>query len=553
MSNKNEEIKIESKGLRGTLKESLKNPITGAVSDDDHFLIKFHGIYQQDDRDRREERAQKKLEPLYTFMLRLRIPGGKISSSQWLGIHEIADKYSTGIIKITTRETIQLHGIIKSHLKPTIQDFNKFNLDSISTCGDVNRNLMISTTAPKNKAYDEIYQIGQEISQNLLPKTRAYHEIWLDGEKLHLEDEKSDVKDEQDNLYQNIYLPRKFKIAIAIPPENDVDVYANDIGLIAVIENEELVGFNVSIGGGLGTTHGNANTYPRLGSLIGFVEKKNIQRAIYEILTTQRDYGNREDRKLSRLKYTVDRYGVEWFISELEKRQGFKYQSLKQFKFETRNDDYGWCKDYKNKWHFTLFVENGRVLDEENYKLKSAILEIAQNNYANFCFSANQNIIFTDVEEINKAKIDEILKRNNVNNDYSLLRKSSMACVALNTCPLAMAEGQRYLPTLITKIESIIEKYNLQNEEITIRMTGCPNGCARPYMAEIGLIGKSYGIYNLYFGGSAVGERLNRIYKESLDEKQILSELDDIFSKFSKDRKLDESFGDFSNRILFKD
>lgn len=543
MSNPSEKIKVESQGLRGTLKESLQNKITGAVADDDQFVIKFHGIYQQYDRDRVDERAEKKLEPAYSFMMRLRIPAGKITSKQWLGIDEIAQKYSTNIIKITTRETVQLHGIVKSHLKPTLSEFSNYGLDSISTCGDVNRNIMATATPAKSKAYDDVYDYAKQISEALLPKTKAYHEIWLDGEKISREDE-------VDDLYQEIYLPRKFKIGIAIPPDNDVDAFANDIGLIAIIEKGKLLGFNVAIGGGLGTTHGNAATFPRLGDVIGFVPHDKILKAVYEILTVQRDYGNREDRKLSRLKYTVDKYGADWFRTELEKRQGFKYEPAREFKFETRHDYYGWNQDYKGNWHYTHFVENGRVLDTENASLKTAILEVAQGDLASFRFTGNQNIIFADIKESDKSKVEAIFKKYNIHNDVSEVRKSAMACVSFNTCPLAMAEAQRYMPSLITKVEPILKKHGLENEQISMRMTGCPNGCARPYMAEIGFVGKSYGKYNFHLGGSALGQRLNRIYKESLGEEEILAELDQFFGRFAKERQGNESFGDFTNRIL---
>ncbi len=573
MKNKNEQIKKESKHLRGTLQQSLVNPVTGAIVEDDQFLIKFHGIYQQDDRDIRERRAEKKLEPLYSFMLRLRIPAGKITAKQWLGIDEIANQNSTGIIKITTRETVQLHGVIKSKLKPTLAWFKKFDLDSIATCGDVNRNVMATVAPAKNLAYDQVLEYARKISERLLPKTKAYHEIWLDGEKISPEDAKKE--DEADELYGELYLPRKFKIAIAIPPDNDVDAFANDIGLIAIIENGELIGFNVAIGGGLGTTHGNPQTYPRIASMVGFVPHEKMLDAVYQILTVQRDYGNREDRKLSRLKYTVDKYGVDWFREELEKRQGFKFEKPREFKFEMRNDYYGWSQDYQGNWHFLHFVENGRILDTPSPlsrgevtrserseelrdeggaypKLKTAILEIAKANLANFRFTANQNIMFSDILPADKSKVEAIFTKHNIHNNVSEIRKSAMACVAFNTCPLALAEGQRYMPSLITKIEEILAKHKLEKEPISIRMTGCPNGCARPYMSEIGLVGKSYGKYNLYLGGSALGERLNKLYKEELDETEILKELDHFLGLYSANKNPKENFGDFMDRYLIQ-
>lgn len=539
-----EKIKINSNYLRGTLKESLANPITGAISDDDQTVIKFHGIYQQDDRDRREERAEKKLEKLFSFMIRLRIAGGKISAKEWAAIDAIAAKNSTGTIKITTRQTIQLHGVVKAKMKPTIQWFMKHGLDSIAACGDVNRNVMASVAIAQNKGYDEVYEFSKKISEHLLPKTRAYHEVWLDEEKISGE--------EVEPMYGKTYLPRKFKIVIAIPPDNDVDLYAHDIGLIAIIENGELQGFNISVGGGMGATHGNADTYPRLGDVVGYVSKDKTLEAVYQILTIQRDFGNREERKQSRFKYTIAKYGVAWFVEEFEKRLGFKIEKVKEFKFNQRGDHYGWKQDYLGNFHYTLFVENGRVYNQEKQQLKQALLEIAQNEYANFRCTNNQNIIISDISPKNKTKVEEIFKKYNINNDgLSPIMLDSIACVALNTCSLALAEGQRYLPSLINKIEPILSKYNLSEDPISIRMTGCPNGCGRPYLAEIGLVGKSLGKYNLYLAGDRLGNRLNRLYKEDLDETMILSELDKFLGDYSKKRSEKETFGDFILREIY--
>ena len=545
MSNKAEEIKIKSKKLRGTLDESLQNPITGSLYEDDQTVIKFHGIYQQDDRDRRDERAQKKLEPLYSFMIRLRIPGGKITAKQWLGVNEIADENSTGIIKITTRQTVQLHGVIKSTLKPTVAWFDKYDLDSIAACGDVNRNIMSTATVAGSKAEDEVYEFSKKISEHLLPATNAYKEIWLDGEKV--------TKKEEEPIYGDTYLPRKFKITIAIPPDNDVDTFAHDIGLIAVIKDDKLEGFNISIGGGMGNTHGNEKTFPRTGDLIGYASKDKIIKICEAIATTQRDYGNREDRKLSRFKYTVDRLGVDFVKGEIEKRS-YKLEPLREFKFEARNDHYGWYKDYANRHHFLIFVENGRILDDERMSLKTALYQITKDGLSDIRFTSNQNIIVSNVEEKNKAKVEEILKKHKVHNDWATnLRKNAMACVALNTCPLALAEGQRYMPTLISKIEPILEKHKIKDNPVSMRMTGCPNGCARPFMAEVGFVGKSMGKYNMYIGGSDVGERLNKLYKEDLTEHEILENLDVLFASYAKNKKDGESFGDYSyNNLINK-
>lgn len=538
-----EKIKVESDGLRGTIVQSLHNEITGAISEDDQAVIKFHGMYQQDDRDRRDERAEKKLERLYSFMIRLRLPGGFLTPQQWIATHNIAGENSTGTIKITTRQTLQLHGLFKSKIKPTIQAFSQAKLDSIATCGDINRNVLCSSHPNQSPIHQEIFEYADRISTLLMPKTRAYYEIWLDEEKL------LDKKQEEDPLYQDRYLPRKFKIAIVIPPNNDVDVLANDIGLIAIIEKNKLKGFNIAIGGGLSITHGNPETYARLASVIAFVEPgEKALKAVYEILTIQRDYGNRSDRKLARLKYTVDKLGTEWFRKELERRIGFDLEDPKPFSFSDRKDYYGWEQNHEGLWYYTVFVENGRILDDETVALKSALLEVAKTGKANFRFTCNQNVILSDIKKEDKAAVQEILERFRIidhTDGASIVRKNSMACVAFNTCPLALAEAQRYLPTLISKVEPILEKHGLSDEDIIIRMTGCPNGCGRSHVSEIGFVGTAYGKYNLHIGGDHYGLRLNKMYRESLEEPAILQELDDLFGYYKKERKKKESFGDF--------
>ncbi len=554
MSDKNkksaiENIKESSDALRGTIRQSLTDEITGAIREDDQAVIKFHGMYQQDDRDRREERATKKLDRLYSFMIRLRLPGGLITAKQWIAAHNIAGDNSTGIIKITTRQTIQLHGIIKSNIRPTIQSFNEAHLDSIATCGDINRNVACSSNPSESPIHEQVFAYADKISTLLMPKTKAYYEIWLDDELV------IDKKEQEDPLYQNRYLPRKFKIGIVIPPNNDVDVLTNDIGLIAIIENNELKGFNIAIGGGLSTTHGNAETYARLGTVIGFADtEEKVLKTVYEILTVQRDNGNRSDRKLARLKYTLDKMGVDQYRKEVEKRTGFDLEPARPFVFTSRVDRYGWEKSFSGKWYYTLFIENGRVLDDEKLALKTALLEIAQTGKCNFLFTSNQNMIISDIADGDKAAINEILNRFKIiehTEAASAIRKNAMACVALPTCPLALAEAQRYMPSLISKIEPLLEKHHLQNESIIMRMTGCPNGCARPYATEIGLVGTALGKYNLLIGGDNEGQRLNKLFKESLDESQILSELDSLFGSFKEKRNSKESFGDYAMRTQF--
>lgn len=551
MSNKEsrvEKIKKESRGLRGTLLESLADEHTLAIREDDRALVKFHGMYLQDDRDRREERAAKRLDRLWAFMVRLRLPGGLLTPEQWITLHNVTDSYTTGTIKITTRQTVQLHGILKHHARPTHQAFNLAGLDSIAACGDVNRNVLASAHPDVSPVHEEIYQTAVHLSNFMKPKTRAYYEIFVGSEKVA-------EKVEEDPLYEERYLPRKFKIAIAIPPQNDVDVFANDCALIAIIENGELIGYNVGAGGGMGATHGNSDTYPRVASLFGYIKKEDLDKVVYEIATVQRDFGNREDRKLARLKYTIDKMGVEAYKQEVEKRSGVTFEPLKPYTFTQRMDRYGWAQNHHNKWYYTAFVENGRVFDDSDNEVlyKTAFLEIAQSGTANFRFTCNQNIVLSDIEEKDKAYIEGILDKYNIclqTEKTSVIRKNAIACVALNTCALALAESQRYLPTLLQKVEPILAKHHLDDEPISIRMTGCPNGCARPYIAEIAFIGTSLGHYNMHIGADALGFRCNKLYKESLDEGQILATLDDVLGQFAKEREKEESFGDFAFRKL---
>ncbi|MES2881641.1 MAG: NADPH-dependent assimilatory sulfite reductase hemoprotein subunit, partial [Bacteroidota bacterium] len=433
----------------------------------------------------------------------------------------------------------------KNTIKPTLKDFDAAKLDSIAACGDVNRNVVASSHPSISKIHTHVHGYAKKLSEALLPKSRAYYEVWLDEEKIvekHLE---------ADPLYEDRYLPRKFKIAIAIPPNNDVDVFANDVGLIAVIENEKLLGFNLAVGGGLSATHGNPANYPRLATILGFVTEANTMKAVYEVLTVQRDFGNRSDRKLARLKYTIDTMGVAAFKEELEKRCGFTLHEAVPYQFTERRDHFGWEKSFDGNWHFTLFVENGRVLDDKKFAMKTALLKVAETGKANFRFTANQNLILSDIADKDKPEVEKVLIDFGLiahTENASELRKNSVACVALNTCPLALAEAQRYLPSLISKIEPLLEKRGLGKEEIHLRMTGCPNGCGRSPLAEIGFVGTGPGRYNMHIGGDRLGERLNIKYRDNIDEATILTELDSLFELYSLKRISGEGFGDFAIR-----
>jgi sulfite reductase (NADPH) hemoprotein beta-component len=535
-----EKVKYESNYLRGTLTESLADPITGAIAPADTHLIKFHGMYQQTDRDLDKERKTQKLEPFYSFLIRVRIPGGVVTPKQWLQMDALAGEFANGTLKITTRQTFQLHGVIKQNLRPTIQKMNDCLLDTIAACGDVNRNVMSHANPAESPFHREIFELAGKISAYLLPKTGAYHEIWLENKLV------AENKAESEPMYGDRYLPRKFKIGLVVPPQNDCDVFSQDLGFIAIVENGKIAGYNVVAGGGLGSTFGRPDTYPRTGSVIGFCKPENVIDVAEKIILVQRDNGNRSDRKQARLKYTIDRLGLDWFIAEVEKYLGYKLEEPRNFRLTRTGDNFGWKKGTDNKWHLTYFVEGGRVKDTETSQLKAALREIATFTDGNFILTGNQNVILSGVSSKVKAQIDATLHKYNVSPaGISGLRKNSVACVALPTCPLAFAEAERYLPSLISLLDRILEKYGLFHDEIVIRMTGCPNGCGRPYLAEIGLIGKSAGYYNLYLGGSFEGTRLNALYRETIDETEILNELEPIIKDYAETRNQGETFGDF--------
>lgn len=536
-----EYLKDESNYLRGTIEQGLADPLTGAISDDDTKLLKFHGSYQQDDRDLRDERRKQKLEPAYSFMIRVRLPGGTATPEQWIAMDDISNNYANQTLKLTTRQTFQFHGILKRNLKTSMKKINESVLDTIAACGDVNRNTMCNPNPYQSHIHKEINNYATKITDHLLPKTNAYHEIWLDGEKV------LDSSEEIEPMYGKKYLPRKFKIGIALPPSNDIDVYSQDIGLIGIVEDETLVGFNVTVGGGMGMTHGNTDTYPQVGRLAGFVPKEQVVDVCEKILTIQRDYGNRENRKNARFKYTVDRLGVDKVVEELNTRLGWEIEEPRDFEFEHNGDRLGWIEGDKGVWNYTLFIQNGRVKDTEDYQLKTALRKIAETHTGDFRLSPNQNLIIANVTPEKKEEIQNLIDQYGLTDgkNYTGLRRNSMACVAFPTCGLAMAESERYLPSLISKIEDLLDEAGVNDEEITIRMTGCPNGCARPALAEIAFIGKAPGKYNMYLGGGFKGERLNKLYKENIGEQEILESLRPILMDYGKERLEGEHFGDF--------
>lgn len=544
-----EDIKVRSNYLRGKLEEVLEDRITASIPEDENRLMKFHGSYMQDDRDLRNERSRQKLEPAYQFMLRVRAPGGVVTPEQWLMMDRVAQAYSSGTIRLTTRQSVQLHGILKWNMKKTIQEVHNSMLTTLAACGDVNRNVMCNPNPYQSDIHAEVYHWASRLSEHLEPRTKAYHEIWLDGEKV-LDSRDNGAEEEQEPIYGKVYLPRKFKIGIAVPPSNDVDVFSQDLGLIAIEENGKLKGFNVAVGGGMGMTHGDLKTYPQVAQVIGFCTPEQVIDVAEKTVTIQRDYGDRSVRKHARFKYTIDDRGIDWFVEELTRRMGWSLDEAKPYQFDHHGDRYGWVKGNGGKWHFTLFIENGRIKDEENYLLMTGLREIAKLHTGDFRLTANQNLIISNVTTAKKKKIDELIAKYGITSGehYTALKLNSMACVALPTCGLAMAESERYLPTLLGKMEPLLAENGLREEEIVIRMTGCPNGCARPALAELSFIGKAPGKYNMYLGGGFAGERLNKLYKENIGETEILDSLRVLFAHYAKERHEGEHFGDFTIR-----
>ncbi len=538
----NERMKEDSNFLRGTIAEDLKDRMTGGFTSDNSQLIRVHGMYQQDDRDIRAERQKQKLEPLHNVMLRARMPGGIIKPEQWLAIDKFADDYTSyGSIRLTTRQTFQFHGVLKPNIKLMHQTLNKIGIDSIATAGDVNRNVLCTSNPIESELHQEAYEWATKLSEHLLPKSRAYAEIWLDEEKIETT--------EVEPILGTTYLPRKFKTTVVIPPKNDIDVHANDLNFVAIAENGKLVGFNVLVGGGLAMTHGDNSTYPRRADDFGYIPLDKTLDVAEAVVTTQRDWGNRVNRKNAKTKYTLDRVGIDTFKAEVEKRAGITFAESRSYEFTSRGDNIGWVAGVDGKHHLTLFIENGRLLDYLNKPLKTGVAKIAKVHKGDFRMTANQNLIVAGVAEADKAQIEKLARQHGLMDEtVSSQRENSMACVAFPTCPLAMAEAERYLPQLVTDVETILAKHDVADESIILRVTGCPNGCGRAMLAEVGLVGKGPGKYNMYLGGNIGGTRIPKLYKENVNEEGVLTEMDALVARWSSKRNANEGFGDFTIR-----
>jgi len=544
----NEVIKEATPTLAGAIARTLADSSTDRFSEDDVQFLKFHGIYQQDDRDLRK--AQKK----FMMMIRGRIPGGVMTPNQWRVFDDLASQHGNNTLRITTRQSIQFHGVVKSGLGPLVKQINEALLSTLAACGDVNRNVMAPPTPAYTQARAQVFEDCKRVADALKPRTQAYHSIWIEGAQLNLEDPAN--KDFEDPLYGKTYLPRKFKTAFVVPPVNDIDVFTNDLGFIAILENDQLVGYNLAVGGGMGRSHGNVQTFPRLADVLGFFTPDRLVDVAKAVLTIHRDFGDRTERKHARLKYVVAERGVDWTRAEVEKRAGFKLAATRSYRFTTTGDLYGWHRQSDGRWFLTLFVETGRVKDADNQRLKTALRQIAEKfGDIEFHLSANQNIILANVSEADQGAVNKLLTEHGVKteNQATLLHAAALACPALPTCGLALAESERMLPGLIDRIEALCAEVGLAGEEIIIRSTGCPNGCARPYTAEIAFVGKAPGRYQVWLGGNTAGTRLNRLWKDVVKDPDIENELRPLLARFTKGRNAGERFGDWCDRVLLKE
>ncbi len=541
-----ETIKAASRNLRGNIAGEFADASTGGITEESAQITKFHGLYAQDERDQRLARKKAGQEKAFIFMLRLRLPGGRCTTAQYLALDRIADERGNGSLRLTTRQTFQLHGLLKDNVKPSIQGMHAVLLDSIAACGDVNRNVVAPPNPERSPVHQQVYEIARAFSEFALPKTRAYHEIWLDEQLV------AGGEPVEEPLYGPTYLPRKFKTGFAVPPSNDVDVFGQDLGFIAIVEDGRLAGFNVAVGGGMGMSHGNAETFPRLADVIGFVAPEQVQAVGAAVITAQRDHGDRANRRHARLKYTIEDRGLPWFRAEVERRAGFTLAPARPYAFTRIADEFGWHRAADGSWYFVLFVLSGRISDAPGRALKTALREIARIHEGDFRLTTSQNISISGISDAQKPRIEAILAQHGLadQNRQSGLRLNALACVSLPTCGLALAEAERALPALLAGLEGVLDDCGLRDDAISIRMTGCPNGCARPYLAEIGVVGRAPGKYNLYLGARYNGTRLNRLFAESLTPDGIVATVGPILRRYAVEREPGEQFGDFCMRTV---
>lgn len=543
---RNEGLKAAHTLLDGTISRTLVDPSIDRFSEDDYEFLKFHGVYQQDDRDKR------KIAKHYMMMVRTKFPGGVLTAAQYLACDRLSTQYGENTMRITTRQDFQFHGILKSNLRQSIRALNDALVTTVAACGDVERNVMAPPTPATNPLVEQVLVEARRLSDALAPKTPAYHAIWIEGKELDLSAEGN--SDFVDPLYGKTYLPRKFKTAFAIPPLNDIDIFTNDLGFVVIEENGRLVGYNVLAGGGMGMSHGNAHTFPRLADVIGFVRPEQLEAVAKAVITIHRDFGDRTNRKHARLKYVLEDRGVEWFRIELEQRIGMKLEAARPVKFTRQGDLLGWHRQTNGNYFLGLFVENGRIRDAEGYQLKTGLRRVMERFAPEVRLTASQNLLLVNVPPDQRDGLEQLLSEHGVsaNNPFSRTRRASMACPALPTCGLALAESERVLPSFLNRVEELLAELGLQDEELIIRMTGCPNGCARPFMAEIAFVGKAPNKYQMYLGGNEASTRLNRLYKESVKGEDLIGELRAVLARYVQERESAERFGDFCERVLWQ-
>jgi sulfite reductase (ferredoxin) len=547
-----ERIKHTSGNLRGQIGEELRQE-SARFSDEQVQLLKFHGAYQQEDRDLRQARKAAGEEKAYQFMVRSRIPGGVLTPEQYLAEDELAGRYGSGTLRFTTRQGIQLHGVLKGDLQATIQHINEALLSTLAACGDVNRNVMACPAPTASRAHARVHEIAHTIAMHLAPRSRAYHEIWIDGEQVATVQL---PQNEIEPLYGPSYLPRKFKIGIAFPADNCIDVYTQDIGLVAHLEggtgeaDEHLAGFTVLVGGGMGMTHGKTETYAHLALPLCAVTAEEVVEVVETIVTIQRDYGDRQNRKHARMKYVVAERGIAWFRAELERRLGRSMQEPRALAWRDVEDHLGWHEQGDGRWFLGLYVENGRVRDTESQRLRTGLREVIAELRPGIHLTAQQNILLTDIAEDQRSLLEARLAACGIPTDPTRLglRRLALACPALPTCGLALAEAERILPTVLAQVEAELRALGLEDEPLSIRMTGCPNGCARPYMGDIGIVGRSRDIYNIYIGGDQANTRLNTLYASLVHLNELAATIRPLLVIWRTERRAGETFGDFAAR-----
>ena len=544
---RNEDLKSNHPMLDGSIAPTLEDAAVDHFTDDDYEFLKFHGVYQQDDRDKRKVAKQ------WIFMIRTKFPGGTLSADQYLACDRLATEYANNTLRITTRQDFQFHGVIKANLRQTVKALNEVLVTTFGACGDLERNVMAPPTPSTSLLVDQVLEEAKRLSEVLLPSTKAYHKIWLEGQELNLGEEEN--QNFPDPLYLKTYLPRKFKTAFVIPPLNDIDIFTNDLGFIAIGEGDKLIGYNLLAGGGMGMTHGNVQTFPRLADVIGFVTPDHLEAVAKAVITIHRDFGDRTNRKHARLKYILAERGLDWFRAEVEQRAGIKLAPARPFRFTKQGDLLGWHEQTNGNYFLGLFVENGRVKDTNGYQLKTGLRKAIEAFKPEVRLTASQNLLLVNVRSEQRDETNRLLADHgvSVDNPFTPTRLASMACPALPTCGLALAESERILPDLLTRLEQLLAETGLGKEEIVVRMTGCPNGCARPYMAELGFVGKSPGRYHMYIGGNEASTRLNRVYKESVKTEDIINEIRSLLMRYIPERAADERFGDWCARAIWKE